>query len=152
MYHNKLRPEGSPINFIFVVFRAPKGQLLLARGSALGWQVYPRNAPCKGSYITQHASSNVQYASFIFHISIFQSFNLVGLFMRKSPTMNLSKWGTQVTNSYFAPKYAKNEGLAQPFVYQKSIIFTKRKDNSRVAKAPFLHPESSALGIPYTMF
>jgi hypothetical protein len=32
-------------------------------------------APCKGSYITQHASSNIRYTSFIFHISIFQSFN-----------------------------------------------------------------------------
>jgi hypothetical protein len=68
------------------------------------------------------------------------------------PTMNLSKQGTEVTNSCFAPKYAKNEGLAQVTVYQKSIIFTERKDNSCVAKAPFLHPESSALGIPYTMF
>ena len=68
------------------------------------------------------------------------------------PTMNLSKWGTQVTNSCFAPKYAKNKALAQLFVYQESIVLTERKDNSCVAKAPFLHPKSSALGIPYTMF
>ena len=66
--------------------------------------------------------------------------------------MNLSKWGTQVTNSCFAPKYAKNEALAQVFGYQKSIIFAGQKDSFRVAKAPFLHPESSAFGIPYTMF
>ena len=72
--------------------------------------------------------------------------------MRKSPTMNLSKWGTQVTNSCFAPKYAKNEALAQVAVYQESIIFAGQKDSFRVAKAPFLHPESSAFGIPYTMF
>ena len=32
--------------------------------------------------------------------------------MRKMPTMNLSKQGTQVTNSCFALKYAKNEALA----------------------------------------
>ena len=68
------------------------------------------------------------------------------------PTMNLSKQGTQVTNSCFALKYAKNEALAQVVVYQKSIIFAEQKDCSRVAKAPFLHPESSAFGIPYTMF
>ena len=68
------------------------------------------------------------------------------------PTMNLSKQGTEVTNSCFAPKYAKNEALAQVFVYQKSITFAKRKDSSCVAKAPFLYPESSAFGIPYTMF
>ena len=72
--------------------------------------------------------------------------------MRKMPTMNLSKQGTEVTNSYFAPKYAKNEALTQVVVYQESIIFAGQKDNSRVAKAPFLHPESSAFGIPYTMF
>jgi hypothetical protein len=66
--------------------------------------------------------------------------------------MNLSKRGTEVTNSCFALKYAKNEGLVQSFEYQKNIIFTQRKDNSCVAKAPFLHPESSAFGIPYTMF
>jgi hypothetical protein len=68
------------------------------------------------------------------------------------PTMNLLKQGTQVTNSCSALKYAKNEGLAQVFEYQESIVFTGQKDNSRVAKAPFLHPESSAFGIPYTMF
>ena len=112
---------------IFVAYAttncAPKEQLLLAQGSALGWQVHPRNAPCRGSYL----------------------FNLVGFLVRKSPTMNLSKRGTEVTNSHFAPKYAENEGLAQLVVYQKSIIFAKRKDSSCVAKAPFLHPESSAL-------
>ena len=81
-----------------------------------------------------------------------QSFHFAAFFVRKSPTTNLSKLGTEVTNSCFAPKYAKNEALAQPFEYQKSTIFTGRKDYSRVAKAPFLHPESSALGIPYTMF
>ena len=68
------------------------------------------------------------------------------------PTTNLSKRGTEVTNSCFALKYAKNEGLAQPLVYQKSIIFTRQKDNSCVAKAPFLHSKNSAFGIPYTMF
>ena len=68
------------------------------------------------------------------------------------PTMNLSKQGTEVTNSCFAPKYAKKEALAQVVVYQKGITFTERKDNSCVVKAPFLHPESSAFGIPYTMF
>jgi hypothetical protein len=115
---------------MYVAFCAPKGQLLLAQGSALGWQVYPRNAPCKGNYISAFAAFSV----------------------RKSPTMNLSKQGTEVTNSCFALKYAKNEALTQPLVYQKSIIFTGQKDNSRVAKAPFLHPESSAFGIPYTMF
>jgi hypothetical protein len=53
---------------------APKGQLLLAQGNALG-QGYPTiNAPCKGNCITLHASSNIRYTSFIFHISIFQSF------------------------------------------------------------------------------
>ena len=66
--------------------------------------------------------------------------------------MNLSKQGTEVTNSCFALKYAKNEALAQLFEYQESIILAERKDNSCVAKAPFLHPESSAFGIPYTMF
>ena len=66
--------------------------------------------------------------------------------------MNLSKRGTQVTNSCFAPKYAKNEGLAQVVGYQKNIILAERKDCSCAAKAPFLHPESSALGTPYTMF
>ena len=83
---------------------------------------------------------------------MFQSFNFVGLFMRKSPTTNLSKRGTQVTNSCFAPKYAKNEASAQPFVYQKSTIFSGLKDSFRVAKAPFLHSKNSAFGIPYTMF
>ena len=68
------------------------------------------------------------------------------------PTTNLSKRGTEVTNSYFAPKYAKNEGLAQVVVYQENTILTEQKDNSCVAKAPFLHRQSSALGIPYTMF
>jgi hypothetical protein len=72
--------------------------------------------------------------------------------MRKMPTTNLSKLGTEVTNSCFALKYAKNEGLAQVFDYQKSTVLTEQKDNSCVAKAPFLHPESSAFGIPYTMF
>jgi hypothetical protein len=71
---------------------------------------------------------------------------------RKMPTMNLSRRGTQVSNSCFALKYAKNEGLAQVFVYQESITLAERKDNSCLAKAPFLHPESSAFGIPYTMF
>jgi hypothetical protein len=72
--------------------------------------------------------------------------------MRKNPTTNLSKQGTQVTNSCFAPKYAKNEALAQLVVYQNSTVLAEQKDNSCVAKAPFLHPESSAFGIPYTMF
>ena len=72
--------------------------------------------------------------------------------MRKMPTMNLSKQGTEVTNSCFAPKYAKNEALAQLVVYQKSTILAEQKDNSCAAKAPFLHRKSSALGIPYTMF
>ena len=89
---------------------------------------------------------------FCFHISILPYFNLVGLFMRKSPTTNLSKQGTEVTNSHFALKYAKNEGLTQMFDYQENIDLAKQKDNSRVAKAPFLHPESSAFGISYTMF
>ena len=71
---------------------------------------------------------------------------------RKMPTMNLSRRGTLVTNSYFALKYAKNEGLAQIVVYQGSIVLVEQKDNSCIAKAPFLHPESSAFGIPYTMF
>ena len=71
---------------------------------------------------------------------------------RKMPTMNLSKQGTLVPNSYFALKYAKNEGLAQIVVYQGSIVLVEQKDSSCVAKAPFLHPESSAFGIPYTMF
>ena len=66
--------------------------------------------------------------------------------------MNLARRGTQVTNSYFALKYAKNEGLVQVVVYQESIILAERKDNSCVAKAPFLHRKSSAFGIPYTMF
>ena len=119
---------------IFVAYAAtncaPKGQLLLARGSALGMCDHPRNAPCRGNYL----------------------FNLVGLFMRKSPTMNPSKQGTEVTDSCFALKYAENEASVQPFEYQKSTILTKQKDSSCVAKAPFLHPESSAFGIPYTMF
>ena len=72
--------------------------------------------------------------------------------MRKSPTTNLSKRGTEVTNSCFAPKYAKNEALAQLVVYQESIVLVKRKGNSCVAKAPFLHSKNSAFGIPYTMF
>jgi hypothetical protein len=66
--------------------------------------------------------------------------------------MNPSKRGTQVTNSHFAPKYAKKEALAQVVVYQESTVLVEQKDNSRIAKAPFLHPESSAFGIPYTMF
>jgi hypothetical protein len=66
--------------------------------------------------------------------------------------MNLSKWGTQVTNSCFAPKYAKNEALAQVVEYQESTVLAEQKDNSCVAKAPFLHRKSSAFGIPYTMF
>ena len=66
--------------------------------------------------------------------------------------MNLSKWGTEVTNSYFALKYAKNEVLAQLIVCQESIVLVEQKDNSRVAKAPLLYPKSSAFGIPYTMF
>ena len=66
--------------------------------------------------------------------------------------MNLSKQGTEVTNSCFALTYAKNEALVQVVVYQKSMIFTERKDCSCVAKAPFLHPKNSAFGIPYTMF
>jgi hypothetical protein len=66
--------------------------------------------------------------------------------------MNLSKQGTQVTNSYFAPKYAKNEALAQLIVYQESIVIAEWKDCSCVAKAPFLHSKNSAFGIPYTMF
>jgi hypothetical protein len=41
------------------------------------------------------------------------------------PTTNLSKRGTEVTNSHFALKYAKNEGLAQPLVYQESIILAE---------------------------
>ena len=90
--------------------------------------------------------------AFCFHIPIFQSFHLAAFFMRKSPTTNLSKWGAEVINSCFAPKYAKNEALAQVVVYQENIVLAGQKDNSRVAKAPFLHPESSALGIPYTMF
>ena len=81
-----------------------------------------------------------------------QSFHFAAFPARKSPTTNLSKQVTKVTNSCFALKYAKNEELAQLFEYQKSTIFTEQKDNSRVAKAPFLHHESSALGIPYTMF
>ena len=68
------------------------------------------------------------------------------------PTTNLSKPGTEVTNSCFALKYAKNEGLTQMFDYQENIVLAERKDSSCVAKAPFLHPESTALGIPYTMF
>ena len=70
----------------------------------------------------------------------------------KMPTMNLSRRGTQVSNSCFALKYAKNEALVQVVVYQESIVLVEQKDNSCIAKAPFLHPESSAFGIPYTMF
>jgi hypothetical protein len=43
----------------------------------------------------------------------------------KIPTTNLSKQGTQVTNSCFAPKYAKNEALAQLIVYQESIVIAE---------------------------
>jgi hypothetical protein len=45
--------------------------------------------------------------------------------MRKMPTTNLSKRGMQVTNSYFALKYAKNEALGQPLVYQKSTVLAR---------------------------
>jgi hypothetical protein len=39
--------------------------------------------------------------------------------------MNLLKQGTEVTNSHFALKYAKNEALAQLVVYQESIILAE---------------------------
>ena len=107
---------------------------------------------CAWHSICAFSAPSLRLRLFCFHISIFQFFNFVGLFMRKSPTMSLSKQGTQVTNSYFALKYAKNDTLAQSFEFQENIVFAGRKDNSCVAKAPFLHPESSAFGIPYTMF
>jgi hypothetical protein len=84
--------------------------------------------------------------------SILQFFHFAAFSVRKSPTTNLSKLGTEVTNSCFAPKYAKNKALGQPLVYQKSTVRAEQKDNSCVAKAPFLHRKSSAFGIPYTMF
>ena len=50
VFYYNLRCEDSPINLIFVVFRAPKGQLLPAQGSALGKGYNTIIAPCKGSY------------------------------------------------------------------------------------------------------
>ena len=39
------RLEYTSLNFGLVVIRAPKGQLPLAQGIALGYQVHPRTAP-----------------------------------------------------------------------------------------------------------
>ena len=52
-------------------------------------------------------------------------FNFAGLFVRKMPTTNLSKQGTEVTNSCFALKYAKNEALTQLIVYQESTVLVE---------------------------
>ena len=60
----------------FAQFRAPKGQLPPARGNTPGICTDRENAPCKGSYITQHAPSIIPYQSVPLHFSILPSFNL----------------------------------------------------------------------------
>ena len=55
VFHYKSDSGCGVLAATIVVFRAPKGQLLLARGSAPGKRMGRESAPCKGSYITQHA-------------------------------------------------------------------------------------------------
>jgi hypothetical protein len=65
---------------IFVAYTttvcAPKGQLLLAQGIALGKRLANYNAPCKGSCITQSVGCSEDAATTTFHILMFTSFNI----------------------------------------------------------------------------
>jgi hypothetical protein len=96
------RPEGSPIDFAFVTFCAPKGQLPLAQGSALGKHVGRGNAPCKGSYITQSRGCSADAATTTLHNSIFPSFNR-SIFAAECQTFNsLTTTPMQISIGVFA--------------------------------------------------
>jgi hypothetical protein len=55
---------------------APKGQLLLAQGSALGKQMDRENAPCKGNCFPHLVGCSEDDTTTTLHISMFQSFNI----------------------------------------------------------------------------
>jgi hypothetical protein len=67
-----------------VVIRAPKGQLLLAQGIALGLRMERETAPCKGSYITQSRGYILPFFHFCLRISVLQSFNISVLATQKT--------------------------------------------------------------------